>query len=428
MKYFLTIIIIALAASAFGQNNFTGILLNKQDSMPIQFAIIKSTDINNFTRTDDKGEFSFQIPAKFTKLHFQISAIGLHDTISIHRNHNAKEKIYVDKKPLALDSFNVKGLSAIEIMRKAVEMIPFNYTDSSFASFSFYRQYHKVNDTFKNLVEAQAVIYFKVTPSNKKLTSTYAFDIEQMRRSNFTYDIEDNKYYQNEIASHLSEDPIYNLEKGALNPNAFIFYKFNFDTTSKSDDYVIKYTSLNFSSESHGVENYAELGWFGEAWEEGKFTIDRKSFAIKKTERRAYRNTKFDYPRNNNFIIPSRAYYMEFIDGSQVAEYEQVKGKWFLKTLYHSFTNEYFDSYTTKKAYSLTENFEWYSDSVSHFVSTGLADKFYDKTSLPTCAYVYDKSYWDKILPPFYFVKKEDVYIDLEKKSSVEEQFENSGK
>jgi hypothetical protein len=412
---------------AFSQTSFKGKLVNKQDSTPVSYAIIRSLNLGSFTQTNMDGEFKFNLPENLKTLKFEISAIGLRDTITVKRTHKVVEIIYIDRPLLSLTPVTIKGLSAKETVKLAVDMIPTNYSDSSFAAFSFYRQYEKVNDTFKNLIESQAVILFKLSLVNNRFKPDYGFDVEQMRRSVFKNVIADMDYYQNDIADLLSEDPVYNLLYGALNPNAFNFYTFNFDTINKTDDFVIKYSCKEYTSETHGVGNIRDNDWYGEGTEEGRFVIDRKTYAFKKIERTAVRNKNFNYPKNNNLLLPSRKYYEEFVDGNLVTEYDQVNGKWFLTKICHAFTNEYFLGMTAKKAFTITEAYEWYADSVTHFITSDMTNKFFIDTYLPSCNYIYNKDLWNKPLRPFYFYRKEDVYRDLEKKSPIEEQFEKNG-
>ncbi len=428
MKYYLSLIFAIISILGFAPTNFKAVLLCKQDSTPMPFAIVKSLDMGTYAETNINGEFKFQFPPKLNKYRLEIFAIGLRDTIIVKRSKNQVEKIYINKPLLDLSLTTVKGLRAKDAVQKAVEMIPLNYTDSSFASFSFYRQYEKVNGTFKNLIEAKVVILFKLISSKKIITSGLAFAIEQMRRSSFKYDIEDFNFYKDDLKLLLEENPVYNLVNSSLNPNALNFYTFNYDTTNKTDDFVIKYTCDRFSSEGHGVENIRELNWYSEGREAGSFIIDSKSFAFKKIERTSFRNKAFNYPRNNNFILPSRHYYGEFVDGNLIIEYEQVKDKWFPKTIMHKYTNDYFKSGTLKKEYTITEFFEWHSDSVSHFIKGNLADRFYTDSPLQSKSYSYDKTKWNESLFPFYFYGKDEVYKDLEKQSSIEEQFINGGK
>ncbi|MCX6271114.1 MAG: hypothetical protein NTU44_07835 [Bacteroidetes bacterium] len=421
-------ILLGITIPAHSQSTFRGILLTRQDSIPIEFAAVKLIDLNKYAETDVRGMFTFQVPGKLKILHFEIFAIGLRDTIVIQRTSNTEERIYINKRPLPLAPVTVKAMSPIDIVRKAVEMIPINNTDSSFASFSFFRQYHRVNGIFKNLIEAQVVVATKLTVSGNRIKASNSFDIEQMRRSDFNYDIDDFNYYQTELADLTDKNAVYNLRISPINPNALYYYIFHFDTTLKSDDYIIKYICNDFSSEDHGIGNFFQIDLSGESWEEGRLFIDRKTFAIKRIERNAHRNQHFDYPRYNNLVYPKKKYFSKFVDGNLMIEYQQIKGKWFLKTIFHMFTNEYYRAVTGVKAYSITEAYEWYVDSVTHFLGTSYADKFFDQVYLPTCEYTYDKSLWTKVRPPFYYYNEEDVFRDLEKQGNPEEQFSRKKK
>ncbi len=427
-KYLLTFILFILTVPVAGQSTFKGILLSKQDSTPVAYAVIKLVDFAIYAETKSNGEFKLRLPSNNRELHFEVFAIGLRDTVCYQRTFSGTEKIYVDKTPVSLSAATIKGLSAMETVKKAVSLIPVNYTDSSFAAFSFYRQYEKINGEFKNLIEAQSVVSFKLSLSKNKIKSDYGFVMDPMRRSNHEYVIDDLQYDDFNFTELLNQNPVYNLTESSLNPNAFSFYRFNFDTTNKTDDFVINYTCFDFSSEAHGVSNIRDVDWRGESWEEGRLVIDRKTFAFKKIERTAHRNKAFHYPKNNNYLLPSKKYYEEFVDGNLVSEYEEVKGKWFLKKICHKYTNIFFNALTNTKEFTITEISEWHCDSVSHFISTELADKFFKDAPLPLYVYKYNPSQWNKALPAFFFYKQEDVYRDLEKQYPLEEQFENNGK
>lgn len=194
MKIFLTVFLFTISTSTFGQNNFKCILLDNKDSTAIQFAVVKLSEISRNTLTNHIGEFSFQLPNNLKELHFEISALGIRDTITYNPKYNGIEKIYAKKTQFNLKAVSVVGLSAKEIVLKAISLISVNYTDSSFASFSFFRHYEKVNGKFKNLIEAQAVVMFKVSTSNNLFATKNAFAIQQMRRSNFSFTITDLQY------------------------------------------------------------------------------------------------------------------------------------------------------------------------------------------------------------------------------------------
>lgn len=428
MKKLLTVFLITAATSTFGQNNLKCILLDSKDSTVIQFAVVKLSEISRNTLTNHNGEFSFQLPDNLKELHFEISALGIRDTIMFNPKYNGIEKIYANKTQFNLKAVSVVGLSAKEIVLKAISLIPVNYTDSSFASFSFFRHYEKVNGKFKNLIEAQAVVMFKVSTSNNLFTTKNAFAIQQMRRSDFFYDIADFKYGRDGFSTLLEQEPVYNLASSSLAPVALYDYSMHFDTINKSDDYIIQYTCEAFSSDNHGIDNIAENRFLGECRESGTIVIDRNSFAFKKVERNSFRNKGFLYPKNNNWLRPSLNYYMNFIDGKLISEYTQVGGKWFLKRICREYTHEYYKAGLNSKEFTITEINEWYADSVTHFITADLIGKFYSSVDLPSCSYSYNKSKWSQLTHPFYFFNKQDIYVDIEKRGPIEQQFFSNGK
>ncbi len=421
-------VLLLLTVPAKGQSFFRGVLLSRQDSTVIPFAIVKLAETGSYVETTIKGEFNFEISSGKTPVHLEISTFGLRETIIHQPTFKGTEKIYVDQMPLVLNLVEVEGLNAEEIVKKAVLQIPANYTDSSFAAFSFYRQYEKINGKFKNLIEVQAVVSFIINTVKNYKSADYGFAIEHMRKSNHTYVIDDLQYDDYDFSALLRQNPVYHLAESSLNPNAFSFYEFSFDTLAEhTDDYTINYKCAGFSSEMHGVSNIREVGWQGESREEGVLIIDRKTFAFKKIERKAYRNPWYHYPKNNNYLLPSKRYYEEFVDGKLTVEYYQEKDKWFPASLCYSYTNEFYKSATANKEFTITDVFEWHCDSVSHFIPSSLADIFYKDSPLPLQKYTYHETQWDIPLPSFCFFKKDDVYRDIEQENSIEGQFKKNG-
>lgn len=421
-----TALLLLVLGTVGAQVSFNGILISKYDSLPMAFANIKLTEADKYTATNEKGEFAFSIPGRLELLHLEISSIGCHTTIAHKPKYGAAEKIYVDQTPVAAKEVEVRGYTAKSIVKKAVEQIPQNYPDTSYIDYSFYREYQKVNGRFKNLIEAQSAIAFNLSKENGKLVSKEAFITSALRRSNFKYDITD--FSGDGYMELLHQNPVFYLMDGSLNPKAFDDYVFSFDTLMLPDAYVIDYVCRDYTSDKHGVENYTFLDFAGESREYGKLTIDRETFAVISIERTAVRNKRYNYPKNNNFLLPSRAYTGEFIAGYLLAEYYPLNGKWYPKRLLHTYTNEYFRTETYAKEYTTTSVFEWYSGSVKRSIPKEMLDRFYFTPGLYSSTYVYDRSKWEKELPDFYFYKKENVLKDLERKMPLEQQFTEEGK
>lgn len=424
MKYWLTILLLFLTPLVIFGQNFSGVLLNKTDSTALSYAAIKVSETGELTTANDKGEFNVVLPSKMSELHFEISFVGCHTVTKFELKDNLSNTIYVECSMTKLKDIVVEGLSAKEIVKRAVAAIPLNYNDSSYASQSFYRQYQKVNGKFNNLIEAQSIVLFNLRNSKNEITAKEAFYAEQLRRSNY---YETLGFEEDDFSDFFNQNPIYHLKTSSLNPNAFNSYVFSFDT-STSTNYVVNYSCNNFSTENHGLEYSSLLEFNGESRESGKLTIDKESFAFVKIEKNAFRNKGYNYPKNNNFILPDRKFTEEFIGGQLLVEYEKINGKWYLKTLLHAYTNDFFRTQTYEKAFTITKYFEWYSHKVTRYITKEQMDKLYFNPNLNFCNYVYDKERWQKIIPSFYYSSKEEIYKYLEKTQGIELQFDKNGK
>jgi hypothetical protein len=238
--------------------------------------------------------------------------------------------------------------------------------------------------------------------------------MRQVIRSPHTSDI--TGIYGDGFKDLMLQNPVYHYGKSFLISDVFKYGELHFDTSPGSDDYRIKYDCYNCATEPHGINGFfggAFLAFKGESREHGVFIIDRETFAFKRIERKAVRNKEYNYPRNNNYVLPLREYTAEFVYGDLVAEYESIKGKWFLKSLLHQYTNEFFRVPSNTKMYRMTDNFEWYSGSVSRYVDESLLDQFQRS---PNLARSYSSYYTDSIeaAPDFYYFKGESVYRDVD--------------
>ncbi|GDX51150.1 hypothetical protein LBMAG27_01970 [Bacteroidota bacterium] len=139
------------------------------------------------------------------------------------------------------------------------------------------------------------------------------------------------------------------------------------------------------------------------------------------------RYPEYNYPLYNNFL-PSKKFSCKFTDAHILVEYEKENGKWFLKKLLHEYSYEFDKSVTGEKTFSITDAFEFYCDSVSHFISPALYDSFYVTADLPVRKYQYEKEQWQIALPSFYFFNDNEIYNDLEKAKSLDEQYEEEAK
>ena len=77
----------------------------------------------------------------------------------------------------------------------------------------------------------------------------------------------------------------------------------------------IRYVCESLGNESHGIENYHEVELREEGWELGEITLLQSSFAVLSVKREAFRRAAYQYPGNNNFVLPQPKFTQEF-DGA----------------------------------------------------------------------------------------------------------------
>lgn len=424
MKHFILVVLLLICSKFLPAQTFRGSLLNQIDSSAMPFAIVKCLENGEQTATNEKAEFELQIPAGASTIHFEISFVGCHTALAYKPGNTTNHLVYATCSLTTLKDIEIEGLTAKEVVRRAVAAIPKNYSDTSYAAQSFYRQYEKVNGVYTNLIEAQCMLMFNLSSTTSELKAKEALAIQELRRSNA---LETPGSRENDLFDLFNQNPIYHLEQSSINLKALNFCTFRFDTAATSDKYIIHYQCTNFTTENHGISNYENQDFNGEAFESGTLTIDKEQFAIIKFERQTFRNKSYHYPKNNNFILPDRKYTEEFKEGSLVATYEKKENKWFLKQLLRSYTNEFYKTGIYEKAYTITTNFEWSCLQTTRFIDEQLLNKFYFNTNIQSFKYQYHPQQWLNKLPAFHYSTQQVLWNDLGKLLSPELQFEKNG-
>lgn len=414
---------------AFAQTKFRGILYKASDSSVIPYAAVSVTELGLSMLTGEHGEFSFAVPKGTNQFSLNVFAIGCKKTIVYTIPNNELKKIYLDVGAQALSEFALRGMSAEEVVIKAIASIPANYADTSYFDHSFYRRYQRVNNRYTNLMEASPVVMFKLNSGKHGVNSKEAFAVSQVRRSNYHPNIM-NEAEDNPV-DLLEQNAIYHLHESSLDPGRFYNYRFRFDTNNKTKDFVINYVCLGYSTDHHGIQgDFALMDLNGEAWDSGMLVIDRESYAIKTFSRFSHRYFDYKYkffpPQNNRLIYDGRYYFFEFTGGDLEAEYQQRNGKWYLSRMARKYTNEFYIPVFGTREYEISDHFEWYSDTVSRYTTAEYFDKFY--TKMATAVRDYDAADWLVQKFPFHYAKSEAVFTDLEKDGPVLKQFYNESK
>jgi hypothetical protein len=407
------ILVITLVSSTMGLYGqvFNAVLINSVDSNVLSHASVNVDELRAQFLTDDHGRLSFKVHDSIRTLRFSIAAIGCRVNLTHIRTDKLLDTIYVEILPRELEGYTIKGLSAENVVRKAVEMIPVNNGDTAYFCASSYRQYEKINGKYANLLEATPEIMVKVRKEKSKLRPKLAYAVSNARWTQPVY--EPGHPETNSIDVLLAENIVHNLEGSSLLPTRFSKYRFAFDTTNKDDKvYVIKYLINDFSLEKHGVSNLGTSFW-GESYERGVITIERGSFALVRFQRQTYRYRDYTYFVNggNNWVLPERRYYSELKDAALDVAYRKQNDLWYADRILYHYTNEYYRGGWGKLEYVVTCYYEWKNDGISKYTTEQHRDRFFP--SMLVYDKVYDREKWTNLSIPFLLADQHQVFTDL---------------
>jgi len=428
MRNFVHVLLLlcSLGSQVCAQPIFEATLRDKENKAPIPYAHIFSPEQDAHALTDEQGAFRLRLLKEADSITLIISALGVKDSMRVVMGRKQPREIFISQPATRLEEVELKGLSARQIVRRAVKEIPNLYASTAFGAYGFYRQYQQVNRQYQNLIEAQLMVRFAPRKTKKGLAADEAFSIPFIRRSKYR-EVTGDGVYGDEICDLMLQNPIYHLYTSSFNPGRMAQYSFRFDTIT-DDFYTISYDSKVWTSDPHGIDNYNDLTFTGEAVESGTVKIQKETFAIMKVIRKVKRNPTYDYPRRNNFVLPSRRHRLELVSGLFVAEYEPVGDTWYPKRLLHSFTNDYREARMSTLLYTVEENFEWHAQSITRKLSPDWRTPFYQTPYLSTLPYTYEPQNWAGDLPNFFFGIEELVHQDIRAQSNNDLIFLPEGK
>jgi hypothetical protein len=167
-------VFIFLSKLLFAQNEIavTGKVLEDSSFTAVPFANIVFEKSHHGFVADRTGAFKLTVDTSGNSGHLIFSAIGYEPkAISVDSLISQLNGI-VTLKSRAYDIpvVQIKGLSAKQIVKKAIDMIPVNFASDTFYSKCFYRQYHEENNFYVRLIEAS--LYLKnIAAKNKNSIS-----------------------------------------------------------------------------------------------------------------------------------------------------------------------------------------------------------------------------------------------------------------
>lgn len=381
-RIFLLVAGFLIGQHALGQTELRGNVLNAYSNRPVSGALLEMQSPKMQLLTDSNGVFRRSIDTATESLVIRVKALGTDTSFEVFPQSVSLLELRVVPKGVKPTTATIEGLTARQIVRKALQNIPQNYPDSSYVYYGFYRQYQQSGTQFQNLVEAQVAAAILPKRVKKGLEAQHFFAIlrsgGQAMTSTKIQDVDIREGLSEQL---FEENPVYFPSNGSFVGRLFDISQFRFDSTfSGNDAYCIEYIS-ELSSEDHGFgQKFATSSAYLESYETGTLVIDPQTFAFKRISRKAYRLPGFDYYHMFNWVLPGAALSRELVSGQLDIRYEQRGDKWFLSQISHGYFNDYYSHQTFMRLHGrLGEFFEWQTASVSEDVPKALVSSFTPK-------------------------------------------------
>ncbi len=327
-----------------------GKVIDAETKEPVSFATIRILNKAAGVISNDDGGFA--IPLKFREIGeiLEITSMGFREQKILISELSLEEVNLIRLFPMTIELQEVivtsnkkRRLSAVKIVKKAIEAIPENYPQYSFSTVGYYRDYQKKENQYINLNEAILGVFDKgFDKSDNESTAIRIYDYRE--NIDFKRDTIAQKPYNYTSGTKVIDKAFLRNYGG----NEFTILRIhdalrNYDIDSYSFVHRLKYDFIKNHSFSKGADTYlTNEGLYRIRFSKedmrysasGTLFISQRDFAIHKMEYALYDKLKTTATRNENKNVTTEQLIFEVI-----TEYQRVDNKMFLN--YISFNNSF---------------------------------------------------------------------------------------
>jgi len=397
--------IIGTSICSIAQTNIalSGKVFDASTREPLGFASISIAGKPAGTVTNAVGEFDFNLPEQYSHDTLVISHIGYK---SFRKNiadlSRGSLSIGLNTNPLLLNEVVIREekLTGKEIVAEAVKNLTINYSTQPYCLKGFFREIEQENEKYVVLTEAAVDVYDKNFDGKSQQSLQEAVAVREMRRS-LHYGSRKNKDNIGIALTDLLENNDVRYNRGMLRMSN----TFSMDTITTYHDRLVYGISIMNETDS------------------GMLYIDTESYGILKIimERRSRTKGNRYYQ-----VITRKGNHIGRVWFRFTVEFEPYENKLYLRRTHESELNEIYDKATGQVKISSMETLEF----VTHNIVLNEEDKNAEQLkygmNIKTGDYHPDfwKNYNSLKLTPL----DEKLLGDLEKETTLKEQFENQNK
>ena len=172
---------VAWSQETLSYKSYSGKILDSKSKKPVVFAnvVLKGTNVGTVTNGD--GEFLIKSPADWTIEGLEITHLGYQSrTIALADLKESGNEISLELAAVPIDEVTVSYGDPLELLRKAIQNIPSNYSNEPVMLKAFYRETIQQNRNYVAVAEAVVDIY---KAEYHKVTGTDRTQIYKGRKS-----------------------------------------------------------------------------------------------------------------------------------------------------------------------------------------------------------------------------------------------------
>lgn len=324
-----------LTSNLFSQaTSYNFYMIDKNTMQGIPFVSVYSSISKKAFQSNDQGFVSIHesnIENPYTTYHIGYESEGLDLKTK-------NDSVFLIAKSYALPVVELKQISAMEVIKKAINRVEKNYYSSQHFMEGRYFQLHKENQRYVRYIEAQASIEKMGYAPKIQLPQEDKFAILGLRKS---YNYEKNgDQHGDHLVDLFAENPIQYMEKSVLNLHNIDLYQWQFSHIN-----AVVY-SITFQNNTWGSQRNII----------GELMINREDFAVLSINIIELPNEQAQINHESNW---------EFVNGWFVIDFEKFDGK-----------------------YQVTKSKKWYHHSVRNInnhkeIQFEVEEQFIWETTLP---------------------------------------------
>lgn len=361
-------------AAASAVVDLQGRLLNRADSLPLAFAVVREPTSGIGTTADIDGRFDIRLEVETDSVLLEVTRVGCRTKHWVSMRNTTPIVLYIDCPALNIREVGIRGYTAEQMVREAVSRIPGNTAAFTYVTPGRARRCRTVNGKITALTESELMVLYNARDDSGKVSEAVAMAMLDDRQP--VPEGEDHRT-RDRYELLFAADPVLRLKENLLNPAAFPEYRFDFLDSGTGDTVRIRYVCESLENESHGIENYHEVELREEGWELGEITLLQSSFAVLSVKREAFRRAAYQYPGNYNFVLPQRKFTQEFDGAIFFAEYAWQDSLCYTARLAYRYANSFYHVMTHELAHTIVDSQEWVADKRSRNIDPNLADGFF---------------------------------------------------